>query len=196
MLKITGWKLLVLPEKPIEKVGSIEIPESYRARGTFGFACYGVIKQISDEIIKEVDTLEAMDIRVGSKVIFEKLSGALVKIDGEEYRIIMPEDIMAVVDEKMNIRLIGNRVMVKEKEAGNVKSSVIYIPETSKGLTQEGIVEIVGDGLQFEGLKKIEMYLKPGDSVFFGKQGVRQILVNNEIRLIMSQDNVFGIVEE
>lgn len=95
----------------------------------------------------------------------------------------------------MKIRIIGNRVLVKPNENDNIKSDLIIIPESAKGLSQEGVVEIVGDGLQFGGEEPVEMFVKVGDKVFFGKKNVKEIKVEGKPRLIMSQDNVLGKVE-
>lgn len=104
MLIVVGWKLLVKPEEFLTEIKlgdtgvNLEIPDAFRARGKFGYACFGEIIQISEEILKEKDTIEKMGIKVGSKVIFDRQVGAYVKIDKKDYRLIQPEDVLAVVE--------------------------------------------------------------------------------------------------
>lgn len=96
----------------------------------------------------------------------------------------------------MKIRLVGSRVLVREQESGNLKSSVIYIPETAKGMTQEGVVEIVGEGYDFgDNSPKVD-YINEGDKILFGKKGVMQIQVNGENRLIMHLETIIGVCND
>lgn len=102
--KVFGWKILVKPEEPKKSLNiaegvDLEIPEAYRARGKFGYASFGEIVQISDQLIAENKTIEKLNIIIGSKVIFEKYAGYHIKIDEVEHRVIRPEDIIAVVEE-------------------------------------------------------------------------------------------------
>src|SRR5205814_1422838 len=69
----------------------------------------------------------------------------------------------------MNLRPLGDRVVVKPVEREEKTKSGIVLPDTAKEKPQEGIVEAVGTGRILDTGTKVPMELKVGDKVLYAK---------------------------
>ena len=88
---------------------------------------------------------------------------------------------------------LGDRVIVKPKEAEETTKGGIILPDTVKEKPIEGSIVAVGPGKNEEG-KLVEMSVKVGDTVLYGKYGGTEITVEDDEYLIMRESDIFGIV--
>ncbi|MEA2195662.1 MAG: chaperonin GroES [Solirubrobacteraceae bacterium] len=95
---------------------------------------------------------------------------------------------------KVNVRPLGDRVLVKPLEAGEVKKGGIIIPDTAKEKPQEGEVVALGTGKRDDDGKKIEFTVKAGDKVLISKYGGTEIKIEDVSYLIMREDDILGIL--
>ena len=93
------------------------------------------------------------------------------------------------------IKPLSDRVVVKAQEAEEKTSSGLYIPDTAKEKPQRGTVVSVGPG-RVENGAKIEMSVKAGDTVLYGKYSGTEITLDGDEYLIMRESDILGIVEE
>ncbi|GMO65413.1 MAG: co-chaperone GroES [Endomicrobiia bacterium] len=93
------------------------------------------------------------------------------------------------------IRPLGEKVLVKPTEAKEVKKGGIIIPDTAKEKPQEGEVIAVGTGRITDDGKVIALNVKVGNKVLFGKYSGTEVKIDNVEYLIMSQDDILGIIE-
>jgi chaperonin GroES len=93
------------------------------------------------------------------------------------------------------IRPLGEKVLVKPTEAKEVKKGGIIIPDTAKEKPQEGEVIAVGTGKKNDDGKILALDVKVGDKVLFGKYSGTEVKIDDKEYLIMSQDDILGIVE-
>ena len=96
----------------------------------------------------------------------------------------------------MKIRPLHDRVLVKRLEENTKTAGGIIIPDTAKEKPSEGIVEAVGDGYRAEVGQVIPLNVKVGDKVLFGKWSGTEVKVNGEVRLIIKEAEILGVVEE
>lgn len=94
----------------------------------------------------------------------------------------------------MKLKPLGDRVLVKPQEAKEEKKGGIIIPETAKEKPQEGTVEAVGEGKLTEEGKRLPMNVKKGDKVIYGKYSGNEVKIGDKDYLIMSEDDIYGIV--
>jgi len=94
----------------------------------------------------------------------------------------------------INVRPLGDRVLVKPLEEKEVKQGGIIIPDTAKEKPQEGEVVAVGTGKLDDNGKKIEFTVKKGDKVLISKYGGTEIKVDGTSYLIMREDDILGIL--
>ena len=88
---------------------------------------------------------------------------------------------------------LGDRVIVKPKEAEETTKGGIILPDTVKEKPIEGSIVAVGPGKNEDG-KLVEMTVKVGDTVLYGKYGGTEITVEDDEYLIMRESDIFGIV--
>ena len=96
----------------------------------------------------------------------------------------------------MKMKPLGDRVVVKALEPKEVKKGGIIIPDTAKEKPQEGEVVAVGKGKVTDDGKLIPMEVKVGDKVLYGKYSGTEIKIEDVEYMIMSQDDVLGIIEK
>lgn len=97
---------------------------------------------------------------------------------------------------KMNLKPLGDRVIVKPSESKEEKKGGIIIPDTAKEKPQEGEVVAVGKGKITDDGKVLPMNVKVGDMVMFGKYSGTEVKINGEEFSIMNQDDIIGILEK
>jgi chaperonin GroES len=92
-----------------------------------------------------------------------------------------------------NIQPLSDRVVVRPEPAEEKTSSGLYIPDTAKEKPQRGTVIAVGPG-RVENGTKIDMTVKEGDKVLYGKYSGSEIMISEEEYLIMRETDILGIV--
>ncbi len=91
------------------------------------------------------------------------------------------------------IKPLGDRVIVKPKEAEETTKGGIILPDTAKEKPIEGSIVAVGPG-KYEDGKLVDLTVKVGDTVLYGKYGGTEITVEDEEYLIMRESDIYGIV--
>ncbi len=95
----------------------------------------------------------------------------------------------------MKIRPLHDRVIVKRVEAETRTAGGLYIPEAAGEKPDQGEVVAVGPGKRDEGGKVIEMGVKVGDRVLFGKYSGQSVKVDGEEYLVMREEDIMGVLE-
>jgi chaperonin GroES len=94
----------------------------------------------------------------------------------------------------VNIKPLGDRVVVRPRPAEDKTASGLYIPDTAKEKPQQGEVISVGPG-RYENGTKIDMTVKAGDAVLYGKYSGTEVNLDGEDYLIMREADILGIVQ-
>lgn len=95
----------------------------------------------------------------------------------------------------MNIRPLGDRVIVRRVEEETRTASGIYIPDSAAEKPSEGEVLAVGKGRITDNGDLIPMNVSVGDKVVFGKYAGNEVKVGDETYLIMKEDDILGVYE-
>jgi len=95
----------------------------------------------------------------------------------------------------LNLRPLGDRVVVEPLDEQETTASGIIIPETAKEKPQRGKVLAVGPGSRDEDGKVIPMEVKVGDTVLFAKYAGTEFKVDGRNLLILREDDVLAIIE-
>jgi chaperonin GroES len=96
----------------------------------------------------------------------------------------------------MTFRPLHDRILVRRIEADEKTAGGIIIPDTAKEKPQEGEVIAVGPGARDERGKLVELDVKVGDRILFGKWSGTEIKLNGEDLLIMKESDVMGVIEQ
>jgi len=94
----------------------------------------------------------------------------------------------------MNIRPLADRVVVKPIEPEEVKAGNIIIPDTAKEKPQQGEVVAVGPGRVTDNGNKIELEVKKGDKVLYGKYAGTEVTIDGEDYLILRESDILAVI--
>ncbi|HRJ43890.1 MAG: co-chaperone GroES [Caldilineaceae bacterium] len=95
----------------------------------------------------------------------------------------------------MNLRPLGDRLVIKPTEQEEVTKSGIYLPETAKEKPQQGSIIAVGPGARDEDGDRIAMDVQIGDIVLYAKYSGTTIKIDGTEYLILKENDVLAIVE-
>ena len=95
----------------------------------------------------------------------------------------------------LNIKPLGDRILVEAVEEKEVKKGGIIIPDTAKEKPQEGIVRVLGTGKVNDDGKKIAFEVKVGDRVLVSKYGGTEIKIDGKEYKLLSSDDILAILE-
>ena len=95
----------------------------------------------------------------------------------------------------MKFRPLHDRVVVKRLDAEEKTAGGIIIPDTAKEKPMEGEVIAVGPGARNEAGALVELDVKSGDRVLFGKWSGTEVKLDGEELLIMKESDIMGIIE-
>jgi len=96
----------------------------------------------------------------------------------------------------MNLRPLGDRMVIKPTEQEEVTKSGIYLPETAKEKPQQGTIIAVGPGARDDDGKRIVMDVKVDDVVLYAKYSGTTIKLDGTEYLILKEADVLAIVEQ
>lgn len=96
----------------------------------------------------------------------------------------------------MNLKPLGDRLVVEPKEREEVTPSGLVLPETAKEKPQEGEVLAVGPGRRDDNGKRIEMDVTVGDKVLYAKYGGTEVKIDGKKLLILKESDVLAILEQ
>jgi chaperonin GroES len=91
----------------------------------------------------------------------------------------------------MNLKPLGDRVLVRSIEAEEVTASGLVLPDTAKEKPQRGTVLAVGEG-RYEDGKRIPLDIREGDEIVYSKYGGTEIKVDGEELLILRESDVLA----
>lgn len=94
----------------------------------------------------------------------------------------------------MNIKPLGERVVIKKLEAEEKTKSGIVLTGSAKVRPQEAEVVAVGPGAVVDG-NRIEMEVKVGDKVLYSKYAGTEVKVDGQEYTILKQEDILAIVE-
>jgi len=94
----------------------------------------------------------------------------------------------------LNIKPLGDRILVEPAEEKEVKKGGIIIPDTAKEKPQEGEIIAVGPGGRDEAGKLTPLDVKKGDKVLFGKWSGTEVKIDGQELLIMKESDIMGVV--
>ena len=96
----------------------------------------------------------------------------------------------------MNLKPIGDRVVVEHVEQADKSAGGVFLPDTAKEKPQEGIVRAVGTGRVNDDGKTLPMSVKTGDRIIYSKYSGSEVKVDGKEYLIISEKDVLAIVDK
>ena len=94
----------------------------------------------------------------------------------------------------MALTPLHDRVLVKRTESEEKTAGGLIIPDTAKEKPSEGEVVACGEGARKDSGELIEMGVKAGDKVLFGKWSGTEVTIDGEELLMMKESDIMGIL--
>ena len=94
----------------------------------------------------------------------------------------------------LNVKPLGDRVLVEPQEERETKKGGIIIPDSAKEKPTEGVVRALGTGKKDENGKAIDFEVKVGDRVLVSKYGGTEIKNDGKEYKLLNSDDILAIV--
>lgn len=95
----------------------------------------------------------------------------------------------------MNIRPLHDRVVVRRLEEETTSAGGIVLPDSATEKPSQGEVLAVGPGKVNENGDVRPMDVKAGDKIIFGQYSGSTVKIDGEELLILSENEIFGVLE-
>lgn len=95
----------------------------------------------------------------------------------------------------MKLRPLADKILVKRVEAQTKTKTGIFLPESAAEKPQQAKVIAVGSGRLTDSGKRVDFQIKKGDTVLLNKWGGSEIKIDGEEMLVLSEEEILGIVE-
>lgn len=96
----------------------------------------------------------------------------------------------------MNVRPTQDRVLVKRYDSEEKTQGGLYIPTSAKEKPLEGEVIAVGPGRLNDKGELMALQVKIGDKILYGKYAGTEIKLDGVEHLILSEDDILGILDK
>ena len=95
----------------------------------------------------------------------------------------------------IKLKPLADRVVVKQTEAEEKTKSGIYLPDAAKERPTQGKVIAVGPGKLDDKGKRMELGVRSGDSVYYGKYSGTEVEIDGEKYVILRESDLLGVLE-
>jgi chaperonin GroES len=95
----------------------------------------------------------------------------------------------------MKFRPLHDRVVIRRLDAEEKTVGGIIIPDTAQEKPMEGEVVAAGAGARNEQGQIVNLEVKAGDRILFGKWSGTKVKLDGEELLIMKESDIMGIIE-
>ena len=95
----------------------------------------------------------------------------------------------------MNLKPLGDRLIVEPVEQEEMTASGIVIPETAKEKPMQGKVIAIGPGARNEDGSRMAMDVSVGDTVLYIRYGGTEVKIESKKYLILKETDVLAIVQ-
>jgi chaperonin GroES len=95
----------------------------------------------------------------------------------------------------LNIKPLGDRILVEAIEEKETKKGGIIIPDSAKEKPTESTVIALGTGKLNDDGKRIPFEVKKGDRILCSKYGGSEIKIDGKEYKILSSDDILAILE-
>ncbi len=96
---------------------------------------------------------------------------------------------------RLNIKPLGDKVIVKRVDAEEKTAGGIVLPDTAKEKPKRGVVLAVGNGRILDDGTRGQMQVRKNDQVLFTSYAGTEVKVDGEEYMIMDESDILGIVD-
>lgn len=94
---------------------------------------------------------------------------------------------------KLNIKPLGDKVIVKRVEADSMTAGGIVLPDSAKEKPKRGVVLAIGNGRLLDDGTRSKMQVSKNDEVLFTSYAGTEIKVDGDEYMIMDESDILGV---
>ena len=94
----------------------------------------------------------------------------------------------------MNIKPLGEKVIIRPISAEQKTVGGIVLPDTAKAKPQQGEILAVGPGRVLDNGSRLSLEVKVGDKVLFSKYAAVDIKVDDEDLILLNERDIHAIL--
>ena len=106
----------------------------------------------------------------------------------------MPTTKSSKSSKTVNLKPLGDHVIVQRVEAETTTKGGIVLPDSAKEKPKEGIVIAVGDGRMMDDGKRVAVAVKPKDRVIFSSYAGSEVKYGGDDYLIVREDEILAVI--
>jgi len=95
---------------------------------------------------------------------------------------------------KVKVKPLADRVVVKPLDEAEQMRGGLYIPDTAKEKPSQGEIVAVGPGKLSDEGNRVELDVKVGDKVLYGKYSGTDVTLDGEEYLILRESDILAVV--
>jgi chaperonin GroES len=95
---------------------------------------------------------------------------------------------------KLNIKPLGDKVIVKRVEAEERTAGGIVLPDSAKEKPKRGVVLAVGSGRLLDDGTRTALQVKKDDEVLFTSYAGTEVKINGEEYIVMDESDILGVI--
>jgi len=96
----------------------------------------------------------------------------------------------------MDLRPLHDRVLIRRLEEQEQKRGGLFIPDSAKEKPQQGEVVAVGNGKLLDSGERVQLDVKPGDRILFGKYSGSDVKIEGDDYLVLREDEILGVLDK
>jgi chaperonin GroES len=95
----------------------------------------------------------------------------------------------------MKLRPLADRVIVRQSDAEEKTASGIVLPDAAREKPTKGKVVAVGPGKLDDKGSRMEIGVRAGDTIYYGKYSGTEVQVEDEKYVILRESDILGVLE-
>lgn len=103
---------------------------------------------------------------------------------------------MTQTEKKLNLKPLGNRVLVQRLEPQETMKGGIILPDSAKKKQETAKVIAVGPGKRLDDGKIVPVAVNVGDIILMDKYSGQEVSIDDEEYLILKSDDIIATIEK
>jgi len=96
---------------------------------------------------------------------------------------------------KLNIRPLGDKVILKRVEAEEKTAGGIVLPDSAQEKPKRGVIMATGNGRLLDDGTRSELQVKRNDQVLFTSYAGTEVKIDGHEYMIMGESDILGVID-
>lgn len=96
---------------------------------------------------------------------------------------------------KLNLKPLGDRVVIEPIEQAELTASGLVLPETAKEKPQKGVIVAAGPGSRDTAGQRVALDVSVGDTVLYAKYAGTEFKTDSQKLLILKESDLLAVID-